>query len=91
MVPHLNELHEKYEDKGLTVVGVTNEDRQLVVEKIKAVEMDFPVARVEGLGVDKAYQVSGVPKTFLIDRQGQVVWYGHPAALPDEKVLALLE
>jgi len=91
VVPHLNELHEQYEDKGLTVVGVSNEAEALVREKIKSAKMEFPVARVDGNRVDRAYQVTGVPKTFLIDKQGKVVWYGHPAALPDEQIAALLQ
>ncbi len=91
MVPHLNDLHESYEEKGLTIVGVTNEEEPLVREKMKAAEMKFPVALVEGIGVDQAYNVSGVPRSFLIDRDGKLVWYGHPANLQDEKIAALLE
>ena len=91
MVPHLNDLHESYEEKGLTIVGVTNEEEPLVREKMKAAEMKFPVALVEGIGVDQAYNVSNVPRSFLIDRDGKLVWYGHPANLQDEKIAALLE
>ncbi|MGA2174736.1 MAG: TlpA disulfide reductase family protein [Verrucomicrobiota bacterium] len=39
----------------------------------------------------KAFRVSGVPTTYLIDAQGKIVVAGHPAALPiEEKVEAAL-
>jgi thiol-disulfide isomerase/thioredoxin len=38
-----------------------------------------------------AYTITGVPTAFLIDRDGRIVWRGHPASLDAEtKIEALL-
>jgi peroxiredoxin len=91
VVPHLNELHEKYAGKGLTVVGVSNESEQVIESTISKVKMAFPVARLSGSAVDAAYQVRGVPQSFLIDRTGKLLWQGHPSKLTEEQVSSLLE
>ena len=91
MVPHLNELREKYEDEGLTIVGVTNEDEGLVREKVEDAEMEFGVVLVVGKAVDGAYGASRVPHSVLIGRDGKVAWAGHPSNLAEERIRALLE
>ena len=89
-VPHLNELQAKYGERGLLVVGVSNEDADKIRDKMEAVGMEFAVAR-SGEGADKMYGVRGVPASFLIDRSGQLVWSGHPVGLTDELVERALQ
>ena len=37
-------------------------------------------------GVSSAYGISGVPTTLIIDREGKIVWRGHPAGLDEEMI-----
>lgn len=90
MVPHLNELREKYEDDGLTIVGVTNEEAGLVRKKVEDAEMEFGVVLVQGSGVDVAYGAGRVPHSVLIGRDGKVAWSGHPSNLAEERIQKLL-
>lgn len=85
-IPHLTELHEKYEDQGVVFVGVSNEDVPTVkpfVEKMGD-KMAYNVAAdtVGAVinGYMSAFKQGGIPTAFIVDQQGRVVWYGHPMA-----------
>jgi thiol-disulfide isomerase/thioredoxin len=91
-IPHLTEVQKKFKDQGVTVVGVSNEAKNL--EKVKTFvteqgdKMDYTVAvdttgTVE-TGYMKAYEQRGIPTAFIVDGAGKVVWYGHPLADMDE-------
>jgi thiol-disulfide isomerase/thioredoxin len=49
-IPHLNEIHAKYKDRGLMVVGVTDEPNALIKKFQKEVPMDYAVATDTGGG-----------------------------------------
>jgi len=83
-IPHLTELQKKFKDKGVVIVGVSGEKPEEVrpfVES-KGAEMDYAVA------VDKngetnakymdAFKQEGIPTAFVVDKQGKIVWVGHP-------------
>lgn len=89
-VPHLNALQAKYGEQGLLIVGVSNEDADMIQEKLESVGMEYAVAR-SSEGADETYEVRGVPAAFLIDRSGELVWSGHPAGLTEELVERALQ
>jgi len=97
-IPHLTEVQKKFKDQGITVVGVSNEAKNL--EKVKTFvteqgdNMDYTVAvdttgTVE-TGYMKAYEQRGIPTAFIVDGAGKVVWYGHPLADMDEVLTQVL-
>lgn len=93
-IPHLNELHHKFHDQGLVVIGVnvmgdTEEKAAALVER-KGDGMGYRVAydgkggNVEGDWL-KAAGVRGIPHGFLV-RGGWIIWHGHPAELNEENI-----
>lgn len=83
-IPHLTELAQKYKDKDVVIVGISDEKPPVVksfVEKMGA-KMDYVVALDEGdataEGYMRAYNQNGIPHAFVVDKQGRVVWHGHP-------------
>ena len=42
------------------------------------------------LGVSQTYAVSGIPKTYVIDRDGVIRYVGHPASLPRQTIERLI-
>lgn len=62
---------------GLVVVGVTGEDATEVGNYVKANAVKHPIA----VGYNEDYDVTGIPDAFLIDKDGKIVWRGHPAEL----------
>ena len=70
---------------------MTNEEAELVEETVQAKKIAYPVALLEGSSADQAYGVTGVPRCFLIDRQGNLAWQGHPAAIDEAMIESLLD
>ncbi|MFM7180392.1 MAG: TlpA disulfide reductase family protein [Verrucomicrobiales bacterium] len=99
VIPHVNELHKKYSEKGLRVVGVNVwEDGKEKVEafvKAKGDGMSYPVVYT-GKGSDfekewlNAAAVRGIPHAFLV-RDGKLLLKSHPSRITDEVILAALE
>ncbi len=73
MVPDLNELHEKYSEQGLVIVGVTNESAALVEKSLSSTGAQYPIAMVKGGSADDAYGVNGFPTVVLVGPEGNVL------------------
>jgi thiol-disulfide isomerase/thioredoxin len=83
-IPHLTEVQKQYRDKGVTVIGISNESVATVKSFTKKMgeKMEYTVA-VDGSGeVSKgymdAYGQGGIPTAFIVDQSGKVAWVGHP-------------
>ena len=76
-IPELQALHEKYNSKGLKLIGVSidNEGTDGNVRRfIKNLKMTYPIWRDYDDGISSKFRIVGVPATFLIDREGIVRW-----------------
>lgn len=90
-IPHLNEIHAKFKDRGLQVVGVTDEPNAAIKKFQKDVPMDYAVATDTGGRLNEKMGVSSIPTAFLISTSGEVVWEGHPNRLTDGDIEKILE
>jgi thiol-disulfide isomerase/thioredoxin len=103
-IPHLNEIHKKYRDKGLVVIGqdcLENKEAE-VVQFVKKMgnEMSYRVAldsfieskkgRMAESWMDAAGQ-RGIPSAFLVDKTGRVAWIGHPMSLKEYVIERVLD
>lgn len=97
-IPHINELHKKYADKGLRVIGLDVWEEELdKVEKFvkaKGDGMSYPVAYVGKGGAFEAEWlkpagVKGIPHTFIV-RDGKLLFTEHPMRITDALVEKLL-
>ena len=87
-IPHINELYNQYKDSGLTVIGITDEEKE--IPKVKSFvrqqgdRMSYPVA-IDG-GAKNAWMQAagkkGIPCTFIVDAKNTIAFIGHPM---DEK------
>lgn len=88
-IPHVEKTWQKYKDKGVVVIGHTNETSQDLPSFIKQNRMTYPITI--GAEIGGAYGVRGIPHIYVIDHEGKVAWHGHPSELEDsviDKVLA---
>ena len=88
-MPHLSELQTHYGDK-VHFIGITDEDAETVERFLKRKRGDGTWADVIGytLAVDKEQQTNvnymgaagllGIPRSFIINQQGQLAWVGLP-------------
>jgi thiol-disulfide isomerase/thioredoxin len=102
-IPHLNELHTKFQDKGLVVIGqnVWERDEAKVQPFIKQmgskmsyrVAMDDKKSNKDGAMAKSWMEAAGrngIPSAFLVDKQGKIAWIGHPSSLTDKQIEKLL-
>lgn len=72
-MPHLKQLYEKYNDKGLVVIGIhTKGQGEKMADYVKEADLTWPIALdAEGKTV-KAFAVDSYPDYYLIDRKGNL-------------------
>jgi thiol-disulfide isomerase/thioredoxin len=96
-IPRLTELAQKYKGR-LTILGVDLLGQEIVsLQKVKAFvdsmgnRMNYEVAAEDSNFMSTAWIDAtgrqGIPRSFVIDREGRVAWTGHPyyldTVLPD--------
>ena len=87
---HLNQVYAKYKDKGLLIVGVSDEEAPVVKEFMKKLPMNYAVAIDASGSLGSSFGIRGIPHALVVDKTGKIVWEGHPMELEDsviEKVL----
>jgi thiol-disulfide isomerase/thioredoxin len=94
-IPHLNEIHNKYKDKNLVVVGQDcSENDEAGVEKfVKKMgdQMTYRVALDDKESTMaktwlQAAGAEGIPTAFLVDTHGNIAWIGHPMTLQEKTI-----
>jgi cytochrome c biogenesis protein CcmG, thiol:disulfide interchange protein DsbE len=77
-VPYLKALHEKYQTQGLVILGIAD---KLDLEAAKTIrnfarehKINYPILDDKKGTVATQYAVSGYPHTFVINRDGQLVY-----------------
>ncbi len=72
-MPLLDQLYQRYQPMGFTLLGVNVEEDSRAADKIlKEIPVSFPVLYDKKNQVSESYQVRAMPSTFLIDRDGKV-------------------
>lgn len=72
-MPDLEVLFNEFRDHGLVILAISDEDADKVKTFIAAHNATYTVLLDPGRKVNDLYQVDGIPKTFVYDRQGQLV------------------
>jgi thiol-disulfide isomerase/thioredoxin len=87
-IPHLIELNGKFKDKGVVIMGMSNEPLAKVKPFAEEMKMNYFVGA--GSTSFKDYGVSGIPHAFVIAPGGKIVWRGGPGGL-DKAIEAALK
>src|SRR5215211_6174330 len=83
-IPHLTELQKKLKDRGVVVIGISEEPAEKVKPFVESMtnQMDYIVAVDDNQKTAAAYMqafgVGTIPHAFLVDKSGAVVWHGSP-------------
>jgi thiol-disulfide isomerase/thioredoxin len=102
-IPHLNATYTKFKDKGLIVIGQdcweTDESKVVPFVKSMGDSMTYRVALDDKEGSEKGKMAetwmqaagqNGIPTAFLIDTTGHIAWIGHPMAIKETTIEAVL-
>ena len=79
-LPSLKRWHERYSDKGLTIVGVhspefdSEKKIDIVRREVASLGIRYPVVTDNDYETWRAYKVEAWPTAFLLDKSGRVRW-----------------
>jgi peroxiredoxin len=72
-MPEMESLYATHKDKGLTIIAVNvGQEPEAVKAAIRKLTITYTVALDQDGKVSRKYQVSALPRTFFIDRNGVV-------------------
>ena len=84
-MPILNQLFQSYQAAGFTLIGVNVEPNAADAQKfLKATPVSFPILFDPTSAVSMLYQVSGMPSTVIVDRNGKIRYVHHGYKPGDE-------
>jgi len=89
-MPHLNELADKFKDQPVKFIAITDQEEKVVVPFLRK----KPIHAWIGLDTDKsmfkAYGVTGIPHTVVVDQNGRIAAITNPTSLTEEHLTDLL-
>jgi thiol-disulfide isomerase/thioredoxin len=91
--PWLNDMHRKYEEEGLVIVGVNLDlEREEAKQFLQEFAPDFQIYFDESKDVAKEFDVIAMPSSYLIGRDGEVVkrHFGFKVMKQDEYEAAII-
>ncbi len=80
-IPHLVEFHEKYGPQGLVILAITSNPKSEIEKFAQEKGIKYRVGFDEKGEASQTYGVTGIPASWLLDAEGNVIYKGHPASL----------
>lgn len=96
-IPHLTALQQRFKNRGLVVVGISNEKAEEVKPFLARMgtNMNYVVAlddrEMTTTNYLHAFEIEGLPHAFVIDKEGRVAWQGHPMVGLEEVIEDIVE
>ena len=72
-MPDLQALYERFNDQGFVILSISDEEIDKVQPFITERHITYPVMLDPGRKVNELFQVEGIPKSFIYDRDGKLV------------------
>lgn len=89
IIPHINSLVKKFKSDSVIFVSISKESPQKVKSFLKKNSMEAYIA-IDANGIsNKNYKIKYIPRAYVIDSFGRIIWEGHPANLND-KILDII-
>jgi thiol-disulfide isomerase/thioredoxin len=77
-LPKLQEYFNQYSGKGLEVAAVTTDLQPEITKFLMETHFTFPIYLDADGSLEKALEVDAIPVTLVVDKDGGIVWRGHP-------------
>ena len=72
-IPDLGALYAKFKDRGLVVLGISDEIAVKVAPFVREHDVPYPILLDPGRKVNTMFSVEGIPKSFVYNREGRLV------------------
>jgi len=96
-ITNLSNLQKKYRDKGLVAVAISDEPAEQIKPfvQLKGAQIEFAVAadddaRRTTVNYKQAFKQMMLPRAYVVGKDGNVLWYGHPLRGMDEVVAEIM-
>ena len=90
-LPRLQTIWEKHRDKGFEVIAIeSNRETKRAMKFIEEAGLEFTCLENgdgESEAVEGVFQVMGYPTSFIVDRQGRIMYYHLGFDEGDEEVI----
>jgi len=72
--PWLNTMHEKYEEQGLTIIGINvDKDAAYAAEFLEQVPADFLIGYDPKAKLAELFELPAMPSAFIVSRDGEII------------------
>ena len=71
-MPDLEALYKNFQDRGLVILAISDEEASKVTPFLAERNITYPVL-LDGGKIHQLFQVEGIPKSFVYDRDGKLV------------------
>ena len=90
-MPHVQKMHDRYKDRGLLLLAISYEKKNVLQPFLTANSYTMPVGSDPSRKVIDAFHIRGWPSSFLIDKEGKIAFVGGPYSVEPaiEEVLGL--
>jgi peroxiredoxin len=72
-MPDLETLYQQFKEQGLVILAISDEDAGKVRPFIAQQKVTYPILLDPGRKVNELFQIEGIPKTFVYNRNGKLV------------------
>ena len=72
-MPDLETLYSQFKEQGLVILAISDEDAAKVKPFVAKQKVTYPILLDPGRKVNELFEVVGIPKTFIYDRDGRLV------------------
>jgi peroxiredoxin len=72
-MPDLETLYKRFQDQGFIILAISDEELDKVQPFITERQITYPVMLDPGRKVNQLFQIEGIPKSFVYDRDGKLV------------------
>ena len=90
-IPALEKLHQKFDDKGLVVLGLNYHEKRKNPKKfMDRLNATYPIIDAEIIGLD--YGIVNWPTTFIVDKKGIIrdAFFGYHDEETDERIMNMV-
>ena len=84
-ITNLNAVRKRYQDKGVVVVGISDEPAENIKEFLQrgGAKIEYAIAADDQHRTSRNYMMPvrqrGIPCAFIVGKDGNLLWYGHPS------------
>jgi uncharacterized protein (TIGR03435 family) len=89
-ISHLNELAGKFKGQPVQFIAITAEDRTTIEKFLLKKPINAWIALDTNRAMNKAFAITGIPQTIVLDKEGKIAAITYPTALREEHISDLL-